>query len=71
MINMDSNMKYKLSALTLALIPALANASVEISASNQDAYKHDSLIVVYKKEATASNRRAVRNLVLAKIFDCR
>ncbi len=66
---MDLNMKYKLSALTLALIPALANASVEISASNQDAYKHDSLIVVYKKEATASNRRAVRNLVLAKISD--
>ena len=69
MINMDSNMKYKLSALSLALIPAFANASVEIKASNQDAYKQDSLIVVYKKDATASNRRAVRNLVLAKISD--
>lgn len=62
-------MKFKLSALSLALIPALANASVEISASNKDAYKDDSVIVVYKKDSTLSNRRAVRNLVLAKISD--
>ena len=62
-------MKFKLSALSLAFIPALANASVEISASNKDAYKDDSVIVVYKKDSTLSNRRAVRNLVLAKISD--
>ena len=62
-------MKFKLSALSLAFIPALANASVEISATSHDAYKDDSLIIVYKKESTLSNRRAVRNLVLAKISD--
>ncbi len=62
-------MKYKLSALSLALIPAFANASVELSASAQPAYKQDSLIVVYKEGSSAVKRRAVRNLVLAKISD--
>ncbi|SFD70049.1 S8 family serine peptidase [Pseudoalteromonas denitrificans] len=62
-------MKYKLSALSLALIPALANASVEINTPSQPAYKHDSVIVVYKEGSTASKRRSVRDLVLAKISD--
>jgi serine protease len=64
-------MKFKLSALTLALLPVVASASVEINAnaSDKSAYSADSIIVVYKKDSSLLARRTARNLVLAKISD--
>lgn len=60
-------MKYKLSALSLALLPMLANASVDIQ--QVSGYAPDSLIVVYKEKASLADRRAVRGLVAATISD--
>ncbi len=62
-------MKAKLSALTLALLPVLANASVELSPKQSIAYKSDSILVVYKDGATKLDRKAARNTVRAKISD--
>lgn len=62
-------MKFKLSALTLALLPVVASASVEINTSDKSAYSADSIIVVYKKDTSVLARRSARNLVLAKISD--
>lgn len=62
-------MKAKLSALTLALIPVLANASIELSSQKSPAYKSDSVIVVYKDGASKLERRAARSIVNAKISD--
>ncbi len=62
-------MKAKLSALTLALLPLLANASIELSSAANPTYKSDSVIVVYKDSASKFDRRAARNLVQAKISD--
>ena len=62
-------MKAKLSALTLALLPLLANASIELSSVKKLTYKSDSVIVVYKNSASQFDRRAARNLVQAKISD--
>ena len=62
-------MKAKLSALTLALLPLLANASVGLSSTQGISYKSDSIIVVYKNDATKLDRRDARNLVRAKISD--
>lgn len=62
-------MKAKLSALTLALLPLLANASIELSSAAKPTYKSDSVIVVYKDSASKFDRRAARNLVQAKISD--
>jgi len=62
-------MKAKLSALTLALLPVLANASIEISSKEGPIYKSDSIIVVYKDSATKFDRRAARSIVRAKISD--
>jgi hypothetical protein len=39
-------MKSKLSALTLAMLPAFAMASTEISVVEHDKFKEDSIIVV-------------------------
>tara|TARA_B110000211_G_scaffold232584_1_gene296654 strand:- start:6527 stop:9037 length:2511 start_codon:yes stop_codon:yes gene_type:complete len=66
---MEQNMKAKLSALTLALLPVLANASVELSPKQSIAYKSDSILVVYKDGATKLDRKAARNTVRAKISD--
>jgi serine protease len=66
---MEQNMKAKLSALTLALLPLLANASIELSSVKNLTYKSDSVIVVYKNSASQFDRRAARNLVQAKISD--
>lgn len=62
-------MKAKLSALTLALLPVLANASVELSPKQSITYKSDSILVVYKDDASKFDRRAARNTVRAKISD--
>lgn len=62
-------MKSKLSALTLAMLPALAMASTEIAVVDQASYKDDSVIVVYKEGTSALQRRSARSLVMAKITD--
>ncbi|MBL4765846.1 MAG: S8 family serine peptidase [Colwellia sp.] len=62
-------MKAKLSALTLALIPVLANASITLSSTQSPTYKSDSVIVVYKDGASKFDRGAARSIVQAKIFD--
>ncbi len=62
-------MKSKLSALTLALLPALATASIDIEANNTPAQKADSIIVVYKEGVSTLDKRKARSLVLAKIAD--
>jgi subtilisin family serine protease/PKD repeat protein len=62
-------MKSKLTALTLAILPALAIASTEITTVAQASYKNDSIIVVFKEGTSALERRATRDLVLAKISD--
>jgi len=66
---MEQNMKAKLSALTLALMPLLANASIELSSAEGVTYKSDSVIVVYKDSATKFDRRVARSIVRAKISD--
>jgi len=67
---MEQQMKMKLSALTLALLPCLSTAAVNM---NNDAevskVNNDSVIVVFKKEATKAQRLATRQLVNAKIAD--
>ena len=62
-------MKFKLSALTLAVLPALVTASENIDASGLPAYQADSVIVVYKENTTQADRQKIRNLVAAKISD--
>ncbi|GAA5130798.1 S8 family serine peptidase [Thalassotalea piscium] len=63
-------MKSKLSALTLAMLPALAMASTEIAVADEKvSYESDSIIVVYKEGTSALQRRSARSLVLAKITD--
>jgi len=62
-------MKTKLSALTLALMPVLANASIELSSPQSPSYKSDSVIVVYKDSASKFDRIATRSIVKAKISD--
>lgn len=64
-------MKAKLSAITLAMLPVLASASIEIknNAPIQSLYKSDSVIVVYKEGASKEQKRSARDLVLAKISD--
>jgi serine protease len=66
---MEQNMKAKLSALTLALLPVLANASIELSSEKSLTYKSDSVIVVYKDSATKLDRKVARSIVRAKISD--
>ncbi|MBA6337647.1 S8 family serine peptidase [Colwellia sp. BRX8-7] len=62
-------MKAKLSALTLALLPLFANASLDLSSKEGLTYKSDSVIVVYKDSASKFDRRAARSIVRAKISD--
>lgn len=62
-------MKAKLSALTLALIPVLANASIEFSSKQNPIYQADSVIVVYKDNVSKLERRNARSIVQAKISD--
>ncbi|TDF39814.1 PKD domain-containing protein [Alteromonadaceae bacterium M269] len=62
-------MKSKLSALTLAMLPVLSMASTDLVAVDKTTYKDDSIIVVYKKGTSASDRRSARSLVQAKISD--
>ncbi|WP_448547441.1 S8 family serine peptidase [Thalassotalea fusca] len=62
-------MKSKLSALTLAMLPAMAMASIETKVVDQPTFRDDSIIVVYKEDASALERRSARSLVLAKISD--
>ena len=66
---MEQKMKAKLSALTLALIPVLANASIELSSAQSPSYKSDSIIVVYKDTASKLDRRNARSIVQARISD--
>jgi len=61
-------MKLKLTALSLAMLPTMAMASIDIQADTAK-QKEDSIIVVYKDSATKADRRAARNLVRAKISD--
>jgi len=62
-------MKSKLSVLTLAMLPVMAMASIEINVVDQSSYKNDSIIVVYKEGTNALERRSARNLVLGEISD--
>jgi subtilisin family serine protease/subtilisin-like proprotein convertase family protein len=62
-------MKAKLSALSLAILPLLANASVEVTNKNSQEYLNDSIIVVYKEGASIFEKRNARSLVRAKISD--
>ncbi|MBA6231771.1 MULTISPECIES: S8 family serine peptidase [unclassified Colwellia] len=62
-------MKTKLSALTLALLPLFANASLDLSSKEGLTYKSDSIIVVYRDSASKFDRRAARSIVRAKISD--
>ncbi len=66
---MDSNMKAKLSAITLAILPVLASASPNLESDRQVQYKNDSIIVVYKEGASNQQKQTARALVLAKISD--
>ena len=50
-------------------MPALAMASDELSTTDHNVYKEDSIIVVYKEGTSALERRAARSLVRAKISD--
>ncbi|WP_440056239.1 S8 family serine peptidase [Pseudoalteromonas sp. T1lg65] len=63
-------MKTKLSALTLALLPALsltAHAAVQIKTTSAAA--EDSVMVVFKENTSAAMRAHARNLVKARISD--
>lgn len=51
------------------MLPALAMASTEIAVVDQQSYKNDSIIVVYKEGTSVLQRRSARSLVLAKISD--
>ncbi|WP_085297938.1 S8 family serine peptidase [Cognaticolwellia mytili] len=62
-------MKAKLSALSLAILPILANASVEVTNKDSQKYLSDSIIVVYKDGASVDEKRNARSLVRAKISD--
>ena len=62
-------MKSKLSALTLAMLPAMSMASVDVASVDDSGIKQDSIIVVYKEGTTPFERRSARNLVLAQISD--
>lgn len=64
-------MKAKLSAITLAILPMLASASIETKndAPIKAQYKSDSIIVVYKEGASKLDKREARDLVVAKISD--
>lgn len=65
-------MKMKLSAITLAILPAFANASasVDISkAAKPGDYSNTSVIVAYKDDSTTEMRRAARLSVGARIAD--
>ncbi|WP_199609699.1 S8 family serine peptidase [Flocculibacter collagenilyticus] len=62
-------MKTKLSVLSMALLPSLAMASIQIENTKEPAFKSDSIIVVYKDNASALQKREARQLVLGKISD--
>lgn len=62
-------MKHKLSAIALAIAPAMATASVDISSDVEKTSDENSVIVIYKKGVTKSERLDVRNIVKAKISD--
>ena len=62
-------MKAKLSALTLAMMPVLAYANVANSNASQIEYASDSLIVVYKEDATPIQKKLARQIVSARISD--
>ncbi|OHU94212.1 S8 family serine peptidase [Pseudoalteromonas byunsanensis] len=62
-------MKLKLSALTLALIPCLSQATVSMDTQPSITAAEDALIVVYKKDSTKEQRISARKLVAAKISD--
>ncbi|MEP4892170.1 MAG: S8 family serine peptidase [Aliiglaciecola sp.] len=60
-------MKAKLSAITLALLPALAVSHAY--ASNSHGYKTDSVLVVYKDGASVSQKKSARAKIAARITD--
>ena len=62
-------MKYKLSAIALAMMPAMATASIDISSVEGTKYQEDSVIVIYKKDASPLDRRSARTIVRAKVSD--
>jgi serine protease len=61
-------MKFKLAALTLALLPALSYAAVSDKVL-QPSYDADSVIVIYKEKASGAQKRQARLSVGAKISD--
>lgn len=63
-------MKLKLSALTLALLPCFSQAAINmVPESEHLSALDDSVIVVFKENATKAERLAARELVSAKITD--
>jgi len=51
------------------MLPSLALANSDLTAVEQQEYKENSIIVVYKEGTTALQRRNARDLVLGKISD--
>ncbi|KAF7775205.1 hypothetical protein PCIT_a1339 [Pseudoalteromonas citrea] len=63
-------MKLKLSALTLALLPCLSQAAINMNSNTERmSAADDSVIVVFKESASKAQRLAARQLVNAKITD--
>ncbi|TMP46811.1 peptidase S8 [Pseudoalteromonas citrea] len=63
-------MKLKLSALTLALLPCLSQAAINMNTNTERmSAADDSVIVVFKESASKAQRLAARQLVNAKITD--
>ena len=60
-------MKLKLSALSLAMLPVLSHASIEVKPEAK-AYMDDSILVVFKKQASVNERREVRQLIGANVI---
>ncbi|WP_105188924.1 S8 family serine peptidase [Pseudoalteromonas sp. T1lg48] len=58
-------MKTKLSLLSLAMLPVLAQASIEFNAKERK-YDDNSVLVVYKEGATAAQRASARALIGGK-----
>lgn len=64
------NMRFKLSALSLALLPALAfTAQAAVQIETTTATADDSILVVFKENTSAALRANARNLVKAKMAD--
>ena len=62
-------MKHKLSAIALAIAPAMATASVDISSDTWVKAEENSIMVIYKKGVSKFERSSVRSIVRAQVSD--